>query len=97
MPSYILVTVWHNLGRSVPKYTLLQSAHVSLYTPDRECVSEVCSLCINIFCMVLIVLNSNLLSFFFNRLVMDAISLPAYVNVAHFYVGDLWVQSLFVL
>ena len=59
-----------------PTYALLQSGHVSLYTPDRESMSEVCCLCINNFCIVLLVRNAIFMSVFLNRLVMNVVSLP---------------------
>ena len=37
-----------------------------LYTPDRECMLEVCCLCINNFCMVLLVWNVIFMSVFLN-------------------------------
>ena len=59
-----------------PTFTLLQSGHVSWYTPDRECMFEVCCLCINNFCIVLLVRNAIFMSVFLNRLVMNVVSLP---------------------
>jgi len=59
-----------------PTYALPQSGHVNLYTPDRECISEVCCICINNFCVVLLVKNAIFMLVFLNRLVMDLVSLP---------------------
>ena len=41
-----------------PTYALPQSGHVSLYTPDRECMSGACCLCINSFFIVLLFRNT---------------------------------------
>ena len=59
-----------------PTYAFLQSGHVSLYTPDRECMSVVCLLCIKSFCTVLLVRNAIFTSVLLNRLVMYVVSLP---------------------
>jgi len=50
--------------------------HVNLYTPDRECKSESCCLCINSFCIVLLVRNAIFMLVFLNRLVTYVVSLP---------------------
>jgi len=59
-----------------PTYALPQSGHVNLYTPDRECMSEVCGICINDFCIVLLVQNAIFMLVFLNRLVMNVVILP---------------------
>ena len=59
-----------------PTYAFLQSGHVNLYTPDRECMSVVCRLCIKSFCIVLLVRNAIFTSVLLNRLVMYVVSLP---------------------
>jgi hypothetical protein len=70
-----------------PTYTFPQSGHVSLYTPDCECMSVICCLWISSFCIVLLVLNAIFTLVFLNRLVMKVVSFPTYVNVAHFCGG----------
>ena len=57
-----------------PTYALLQSGRVSLYTPDR--MSEVCCLCINNFCMLMLVRNAIFMSVFLNMLLMNVVSQP---------------------
>ena len=56
---------WNRVAKLLPvcpKYALLQSGHINLYTPDRECMSEVCWLCINSFCIALLVRNAIFMS-----------------------------------
>jgi hypothetical protein len=61
-----------------PTYAFPQSGHVNLYTPDGECMPDVCCLCINSFCIVLLVQNAIFILVFLNtcRLVMKVVSLP---------------------
>jgi len=59
-----------------PTYAFPQSGHVNLYTSDRECMSEVCCICINDFCIVLLVRNAICMLVFLNRLLMNVVSLP---------------------
>jgi len=59
-----------------PTYALTQSGHVNLYTPDRECRSEVCCICINNFYIVLVVRNAICMLVFLNRLLLNVVSLP---------------------
>ena len=64
-----------------PTYALPQSGHVNLYTPDCECISVFCCLCINSLCMVLLVQKAILMLVFLNRLVMKLASFPMYAKV----------------
>ena len=59
-----------------PTYAFPQSEQVNLYTPDRECMSEACCLCINSFRTVLLARNAIFMLVFLNRLVMKVVSLP---------------------
>ena len=59
-----------------PTYTLPHSGHVNLYTPDRECMSAVCCIYINNFCLVLLVRNAIFMLVFLSRLVMNVVALP---------------------
>jgi hypothetical protein len=70
-----------------PTYAFPQSGHVNLYTPDCECISVFCCLCINCLCMVLLVRKAIFMLVFLNRLVMKLVSFPMYVEVAHFVAG----------
>ena len=65
-----------NLRPVCPTYAFPHSGHVSLYTSDRECMSEVCCLFINSFCTVLLVRNAIFMLVFLNRLVMKVVSFP---------------------
>jgi hypothetical protein len=50
-----------------PTYAFPQSGHVNLYTPDCECISVFCCLCINSLCMVLLVRKAIFMLVFLNR------------------------------
>jgi hypothetical protein len=61
---------------SLPHTCLPTIGHVNLYTPGRECMSDVCCWCINSFFVVLLVQNAIFMLVFLNRLVMKVVSLP---------------------
>ena len=65
-----------------PIYTLLQSWHVNLYALDHEYLSVAQCFGISNF-----VRSEILRSVFFNRFVMNVVSLPMYVKEAHFCVA----------
>jgi len=67
-----------------PTYTLLHTGHVSLYIPESVYLSVVCCLCSNLFPMVLLVRNAILMFVHLKMFVINVISLPVYINVAHF-------------
>jgi len=70
-----------------PTYAFPQSGHVNLYTPDCECISVFCCLCINSLCTVLLVRKAIFTLVFSKRLVIKLVSFPTHVTVAHFGVG----------
>jgi len=57
--------------------------HVSLYIPESVNLSVVCCLCSNLFPMVLLVRNAILMFVCLKMFVINVVSLPVYVNVAH--------------
>jgi hypothetical protein len=63
---------------------LLHTGHVSLYIPDSVYLSVVCCLCISLLPTVLLVQNAILKLVHLKMFVINVISLPMYVNVAHF-------------
>jgi hypothetical protein len=66
-----------------PKYALLRSGHVNLYAPERTYLSGGWCWGISSFWIVLVVRQATFRSVFLNRLVMNVVSLPIYVNDAH--------------
>ena len=66
-----------------PTYALLQSGHTNLYTPDRVYLSGGCCWGISSLWMVLVVRQAIFRSVFLNKLVMNVVSFPVYVNVVH--------------
>jgi hypothetical protein len=67
----------------IVKLRLLQSGHISLYAP--ECVYLSGGWCwgISSLWIVLVVHQATFRSVFLNKLVMNVVSLPIYVNDAH--------------
>jgi len=59
-----------------PTYALLQSGHVSLYTPDCVYLSDVCCLCINSLWMVVLIHSAIPRLVFLNRFVIKVVSFP---------------------
>jgi hypothetical protein len=76
---------WNRVANCCPfaPHAFPQSGHVNLYTPDCECMSDVCALTV----FVVVSPECNLTLVLLNRLVMKVVSLPMYVYVAHFCVG----------
>ena len=70
-------------GPVCPTYALLQSGHVNLYAPERAYLSGGWCWGIRSFWIVLVVCQEIFRSVFLNRFVMNAVSLPIYVNDAH--------------
>jgi len=66
-----------------PTYALLQSGTVNLYAPERVYLSEGWCWGISSLWIVLVVRQTIFRSVFLNRLVMNIVSLPIYVNDAH--------------
>jgi hypothetical protein len=58
--------------------------HVSLYIPDSMYLLVVCCLCVSLLPIVLLVRNAILMLVRLKMFVTNAVSLPMYVNVAHF-------------
>ena len=66
-----------------PTYALLQSGHVNLYALECAYLSGGWCWGISSFGIVLVVHQAIFRSVFLNRLVMNVVSLPVYVNDAH--------------
>ena len=68
-----------------PMYALLQSRHVSLNAPERMYLSGTSYFRFGSFWILLFVLSAILRPAFLNKFVINMVSLPMYINDAHFY------------
>jgi hypothetical protein len=66
-----------------PTYALLQSAHINLYALEHAYLSGGWCWGISSLQIVLVVHQATLRSVFLNKLDMNVVSLPIYVNDAH--------------
>ena len=66
-----------------PTYALLQPGHVNLHAPEHAYLLGGWCWGISSFWIVLVVHQATFRSVFLNRLVMNVVSLPIYVNDAH--------------
>ena len=67
-----------------PTYALLHAGHVSLYIPESVYFSFVCCLCSSLFPIVFLVRKAILILVRLKMFVINVVSFPMYVNVAHF-------------
>jgi hypothetical protein len=66
-----------------PTFALLQSGHINLYAPEREYLSGGWCRGISSLWIVLVGRQAIFRSIFLNKLVMNVVSLPVYVNDTH--------------
>ena len=66
-------------------YALLHTGHVSLYIPESMYLSIVCCFCKSLFPLVFSVRNATLMLDHLKMFVINVVSFPMYINVAHFF------------
>ena len=67
-----------------PTYALLHTGHESLYIPESVYLSFVCCLCNSLFPIVFLVQKAIFMLVRLKMFVINVVSFPVYVNVAHF-------------